>query len=702
VEARAARIRHAPVAAPSVARVALWSGGALFSIAIGLAAATSLTALAGLLGVLAASAVVTAAFRAPRWAVIVLLFLLYSYVGWIVSHAVGAPELSQALLLIIIAALAWRRLTREEQFSLPFELSAILALGITLAASAVFATDLGTSLRNIGDFLGYGLMIVILVALLDRPIWLRRAVWTVAIAGGVLAIVSLLQAATGLYASDFAGFASAKQEGREVFRASGPLDPNLFGQVLVATTVLALYLALSSSRSAGRWLGLAIFAACLTATALTGSRGALVAVAAAFLLVLLLGPLPRGLVAATAALVIVAGLLFLPPGLKARVGLPTSAAESVRVAPAKEGSEGAIRGRLSENLAALKMFRDNPLLGVGRGNYPLHYLDYSQEIGLDQRAEQREAHSLYLEAFAETGFFGASALLVVLWLALRGAWRARLSLVRRDALLAEGIFVALVSFLVAAMFLHSTYPRYLWILIGFGFVAGQLAQGARREAVDGRVEARGAARDRGSTKTGARKAAAPSTPRPKPARSPERRPAERRPAERSVIRASSPRAKSMVTAPPPNRRRTTLRRWLAVAGTLVAIGVALALIVSWGNDGNDGNDSTRFAEAAPSAATPERAAATPVSAVPSAPAKPEVPVRSCDPIIGHPSGSAYAVISSARDGDSAGCGEARSVLLAALNRGDASVGDWDCTNKPSDRILEACTAAGGRRIVVRN
>jgi putative inorganic carbon (HCO3(-)) transporter len=476
MQAHASRIRHLPVGLV----VGLWSGSALLSIALGVAAGTSVTALAGLLGVLAASAVVVVAFTATRWALLVLLFLLYSYAGWVVSHAVGASELSQTLLLIIIATLAWRQLTRGEQFPHPVELGAFLVLGLTFAVSAAFARDLGTSLGSIRDFIGYGLTIVVLVALLDRPIWLRRAVWTVVIAGGALAIVSLVQVGTGSYDSDFAGFAVATPEGGGVFRVGGPLDPNVFGQVLVATAILAFYLALSSSGWRGRALGLAAFAACLTASALTGSRGALVAAAAAFLLLLLLAPLPRGLVTATGALVVAAGLLFLPTGLKARVGLPTSSAESAQVAPVTKGSEGALRGRISENLAALSMFRDYPILGVGPGNYPLHYLEYSEEIGLDPRLEQREAHSLYLEAFAETGIIGASAFLAVLWLALRGAWRARLRLAGGDALLAEGIFIALVSFLVAGLFLHSSYPRYLWIVIGFGFVAGHLARGTGR------------------------------------------------------------------------------------------------------------------------------------------------------------------------------------------------------------------------------
>lgn len=475
MQASAARPRHPPVAALVVA---LWGGGALLSIAVGVAAATSATALAGLLAVLAAAAVVMAAFTATRWALIALLFLLYSYAGWVASNAIGVPEISQALLLIIVAVLAWRQLTRTEEFTLPVELSAVLVLGLILAVSAAFATDLGVSLARIRDFIGYGLTIVVLVALLDRPIWLRRAVWTVVIAGGALAVVSLLQAGTGAYGSNFAGFAGAKPEGAGVFRASGPLDPNFFGQVLVATAMLALYLALSARERAGRALGLATFAACLAACALTGSRGALVAAAAALFLVLLLAPIARGLVAATAALLVVASLIFLPAGLKARVGLPTSPADSPQVAVVTKGSESALRGRTSENLAGLRMFGDHPILGVGPGNYPLHYLAYSEQIGLDPRVEPRSPHSLYLEAFSETGLIGGSAFLVVLWLALRGAWRARRTLPGRDALLAEGIFVALVSFLVAGLFLHAAYPRYLWIVIGFGFVAGNLARRA--------------------------------------------------------------------------------------------------------------------------------------------------------------------------------------------------------------------------------
>jgi putative inorganic carbon (hco3(-)) transporter len=478
VEAFSVRIKRSPV---DPLLVVLWGGGALLAIVLGITAATSVIAIVALFALLAASAVVTAAFSQPRWALIVFVFVLYSYAGWVASNAVGAPELSEGLLLVIIAALAWRQWTGVEQISLPGELIALLGLGFAYTVSAAFATDTGASMGDVQDYVGYSLTVAVLVVLLDRPIWLRRAAWTVVMAIAALAIVSLLQAALGAYGSDFAGFAQAKPEGAGVYRASGPLDPNFFGQVLVATAMLALYLGLSARDRDGRLLGFAASGVCLGACALTGSRGALVAVAAAFLLLLLLAPIPRRAVATAGALAVVAGMIFLPTGLKARVGLPTSSADSQQVAAVQKGSESALRGRESENLAALEMFRDYPILGVGPHNYPLKYLAYSEEIGLDPRLEQREPHSLYLGALAETGIVGGVALLAILWLALRGAWRARRRLEGRDGLLAEGIFVALTTFLVAAVFLHLSYPRYLWLMVGLGLAAGNLARSAARE-----------------------------------------------------------------------------------------------------------------------------------------------------------------------------------------------------------------------------
>ena len=615
--------------------LALWGGGALLAVVFGLAAATSTTAVAGVLAVLATSAVLTAAFMATRWALLVLLFLLYSYAGWVVGHTVGGPEVSQALLLIIIAALAVHHLTRAERFSLPGELTAVLVLGLAFVTSAAFTSDLSSSVQQIWDFLGYGLTVIAIVALLDRPVWLRRAVWTVVIAGGALAVVSLVQAGTGAYGSDFAGFAIARDEGGGTFRVGGPLDPNFFGQVLVATAVLAVYLALSTRDRGARGLALAVFLACIATTGLTGSRGALVATAAAFCLILLLGPIPRDLGIVAVALVVAAGLVFLPSGLQARLGLPT-ASLSPEQATVTRGSEDAIQGRKSENLAALQMFRDHPIVGVGPGNYPRHYLSYSQQIGLDPRLADRQAHSLYFGALAETGILGAGALLAVLWLALRGAWRGRRWLRGDQALLAEGIFVALASYLVAGLFLHDAYPRYLWVLIGFGFVAGQLARKAAPSAAPELLPAEG-----------------PAVPAPPAATRPER-----------------PRAR---------RRRRAPSIAAAIVAAAAACGAVVVLLT-----GKAERESPALT------APPPQRAGTP--AAQSVQCDPIVGSGVAN------SGRHYTVTLSASAGNPIGCEKAQSIVLSALNGGVTTLGGWNCTTNPVGPTIATCTSAAGGTI----
>ena len=71
------------------------------------------------------------------------------------------------------------------------------------------------------------------------------------------------------------------------------------------------------------------------------------------------------------------------------------------------------------------MWRVHPIMGVGPGNFEQHYLDYSSRIGIDPRAEERSAHSLYLESLAETGLVGSVPFFALIGVALLRPWRAR-------------------------------------------------------------------------------------------------------------------------------------------------------------------------------------------------------------------------------------------------------------------------------------
>jgi O-antigen ligase len=77
---------------------------------------------------------------------------------------------------------------------------------------------------------------------------------------------------------------------------------------------------------------------------------------------------------------------------------------------------------------------------------------------------------------AETGLVGSVPFFVLLAVALWRPWRARAQLDGESALLAEGVFVALVAYLVTALTLHAAFIRNLWIVLALALVTGQVAR----------------------------------------------------------------------------------------------------------------------------------------------------------------------------------------------------------------------------------
>jgi hypothetical protein len=59
------------------------------------------------------------------------------------------------------------------------------------------------------------------------------------------------------------------------------------------------------------------------------------------------------------------------------------------------------------------------------------------------------------------------------------------------------------------------------------------------------------------------------------------------------------------------------------------------------------------------------------------------------------------VISSAKDGNPAACGEAHSVLLPSLSVQSTTVGGWSRKTDPSWPTVASCTASAGRTILAR-
>jgi O-antigen ligase len=415
------------------------------------------------------------AFEQPRWALVIALLLGWGYVPDVASlyHGNGMP-LTGALLACLIVPLAIRQAFGLERLRIAStELALLGALTITMIVSTALAVDPSAGLQRLVLFVKDVPFLLLMLLLIDRIEWLRRAAWAAVIAFGGLGGLAAFQQVTGTYSRGYLGFAAVQNDQGGLIRSAGPLSTDWFGWELVPVTVLALYLALGARTRRIKILAWSLFGSSLLGLIFSFARASLIAICIALILAALLRHVRLATLALGIAVAATALVLFLPGNAKTRLVQSVQPFTGGGVTMAEDPS---VRNRAGENLAAVHMFFDYPILGVGPGNYPVLYTTYSQAIALDSRAEGRHPHNLYLEYLAETGIIGGALILALMGLALRGAWRARSVLEGRDRLLVEGVFVALVGYFINGIFLHpSGYSRYLWLVLGFGLVCGRLA-----------------------------------------------------------------------------------------------------------------------------------------------------------------------------------------------------------------------------------
>ena len=181
-----------------------------------------------------------------------------------------------------------------------------------------------------------------------------------------------------------------------------------------------------------------------------GSRGAVVGAAGIVLVALARSPKKVG--AALLAIFFVLGVwLVLPDASKQRFSSAWDwqhdANAHSRVTFWKEG---------------LGMFADNPIFGVGPGNF--------SEI----EANHRACHSLYIQVLSESGLVGTVSLvaILILFVRLNAQTRKRALASGPDGrrsfeyCLAFGLNLALVGFLTSGAFVSVLYYPHLWILLG--------------------------------------------------------------------------------------------------------------------------------------------------------------------------------------------------------------------------------------------
>lgn len=309
----------------------------------------------------------------------------------------------------------WRTASRSER--------ALLATFLTLAAylaiiclSMVAAIDRVSALKEIIKW-SEVLALVALCASYLRTEWqVRVIVWATI---GAATVEALLGYAQWVVATGQAG------PGGENLRVFGTFaQPNPYAGFLKFGLLLALALVLFGRDSRKRWVAAGAGVLLFGAQALAGSRGALLGLFVAMVVIVTVGWRRERLVAIIAAasipILVIGWLTGLIPTRIQRAVL-----DQLRVSDALNGTITSANfstvERLAHWVAGFRMFAAHPMLGIGAGNYDAAYAGYALP---DWPEALGHAHNYYINAAAETGILGFVAFLALTAATLYLGWCA--------------------------------------------------------------------------------------------------------------------------------------------------------------------------------------------------------------------------------------------------------------------------------------
>lgn len=252
-------------------------------------------------------------------------------------------------------------------------------------------------------------------------------------------------------------------------------DENEFAMALNMVFPVAFFLALGDKTKTQRALYLGLTALFAFTTGLTFSRAGFLSLTAAGLYSWLLSS-KKVVSAMVIALLVVFGGMTAPDRYWDRI-------RSIQRGAADPNGED----RIYEWKIGWTMFLDNPVVGVGQGNFPFQFRKYEVAsgfyYGLHGRSRAgRSSHSLYVDLLAELGLVGAALWSLIfhsfyrsnrslrqLLQRMRGQPSPRLSSQDLDAAghLSRALQASAIAYLVSGIFNSVLYYPNFWLLVAF-------------------------------------------------------------------------------------------------------------------------------------------------------------------------------------------------------------------------------------------
>jgi O-antigen ligase len=143
--------------------------------------------------------------------------------------------------------------------------------------------------------------------------------------------------------------------------------------------------------------------------------------------------------------------------------------------PFLSSSERLLSDRASMNAAAWEMFKANPIMGIGIGDFSYSYKYYMVSEGTQIDRAVWKANNDWLTLLAEMGLIGTTLYFLYLFTVLKQAWqilRLKVAGALKDIqYFIFGLFVSSIAVLAQALFGYYFQNPYPWLLLGLMIAA---------------------------------------------------------------------------------------------------------------------------------------------------------------------------------------------------------------------------------------
>jgi putative inorganic carbon (HCO3(-)) transporter len=422
----------------------------------------------------------------PEIATLIVVFLLYSNAAVVAVTRFGMPLFIGAIVpMILVVPLGYELLIKRQKIVITPAFPWVAGFLLVQILGVLFARDMSDAMAGLITFLLEGVGLYLLVVNVVRtPAAMRNVIWTLLAVGAFLGGLSVFQAATGTYSSDYFGFAQSDKTNdlgitvAGLARLAGPIgEKNRYAQIMLMLVPLALFQAWTERR---RVLKLAAYGVAVLASGaviLTFSRGAAVGFAMVIVVMTLLRYIKP--IQLFAVLMLAVALLIAVPQYAERLTSLNPIVDAITGGgDSANQADHSITSRATENLAALAVFSDHPIIGVGPGEFSSYYREYANDIAISVKAEDRQAHNLYLATAAETGVLGLICLMAVLAVTLWELAKARRKWIGRRtdlANMATAFSLSVLTYMTTGIFLHLSYARYFWLIMALAGATAAIA-----------------------------------------------------------------------------------------------------------------------------------------------------------------------------------------------------------------------------------